>query len=776
MLFVLFLVAVKVYAQIPLRLPSVISNHAVLQQSADVKLWGWGPGSFKLAITCSWNLADTVFVNIGSDCMWEASVKTPKSGGPYTIQFLCGKQRIEVTDILIGEVWLCSGQSNMEFNFNWGVSDAGDALKTSDNNSIRLFQITQSYDKYPQSDCKGEWKICNPGSVAGFSAIGYFFGRNINEKLKVPVGMIGSYWGGTDIQAWMPKEAFDKDTSLQRMTNDIEPYGWAAKGSTLLYNSMINPIVQYRLAGVIWYQGEANVTKESTTYGKLFSAMIKSWRKVFSKELPFYYVQIAPWNGYAGIKAALLREQQDEVLSVSRTGMISVGDLIDDVANIHPKAKRETGDRLANMALKEQYGFQNLQPYSPRIKDYSFHKNTTIVKVSSIGKLSARGKEIKNFQIAGPDKVYYPAHAVIEQSGDIKLTTKQVLQPVAIRYCFSNDQIPGLFDVNGLPLLPFRTDSVVSGTQALAQTPVLKFNNGKFKIVQFTDLHWIADAEHALVNDSTIQLMKYVIKTEKPDLVVFTGDVVVSSGAAKAWKEITQPLTELKVPFAVTFGNHDTETDITKQKALEIIQTNPFNVTTNAGKTIDGVGNCALPIKSTEGENDKWVLYMFDSQAYAHLPDTLIKGYDWIRNSQIQWYRNQSATYTKANKNNALPSLAFFHIPTPEFEYVRNLKTTVGNITEPVCAPYFNSGLFTAFVEMRDIMGIFVGHDHNDDFTGTVANICLGYGRKTGYNAAYEEILERGARVIVLNENDKKFDTYIITLAGKYFNYNFERK
>jgi len=317
---------------------------------------------------------------------------------------------------------------------------------------------------------------------------------------------------------------------------------------------------------------------------------------------------------------------------------------------------------------------------------------------------------------------------------------------------------------------------VVFITNVWAQTPLLKFNNGKFKIVQFTDLHWIADAKHAIVNDSTIQLMKYVIRTEKPDLVVFTGDVVVSGGAAKAWKDVTQPLAELKVPFAVAFGNHDTETDITKQKALEIIQTNPYNVTYNADNTIDGVGNCSLPIKGSDNKKNKWVIYMFDSHAYAHEPDTIIKGYDWIKNSQIQWYRKQSATFTKANNNIALPSLAFFHIPTPEFEYVRHLKATVGNGSESIGAPYFNSGLFTSFVEMRDVLGVFVGHDHNDDFVGVAANICLGYGRKTGYNAAYKEILERGARVIILDENDKKFETYITTLSGTYFKYHFERQ
>jgi len=309
---------------------------------------------------------------------------------------------------------------------------------------------------------------------------------------------------------------------------------------------------------------------------------------------------------------------------------------------------------------------------------------------------------------------------------------------------------------------------------AFSERPVLRFKNQKFKIVQFTDLHWINDAIHKVVNDSTLLLMRSVIETEKSDFVILTGDIVVSGGASDAWEKLTRPMSELHVPFAVAFGNHDTETDITKQKALELLQKNPYHLTYSADKSLSGVGNCSLPLKSSEGDIDKWVLYLFDSHAYSQ--DTMmVKGYDWVKNDQIQWYRKQSAAYTKAN-GKALSSLAFFHIPTPEFEYVRNQETTVGNRSEMVGSPSLNSGLFSAFVEMKDVLGVFVGHDHNDDFVGTVANICLGFGRKTGYAPAYKEILDRGARVFELYENDKKFDTYIRTLSGKYFEYTFKRQ
>ena len=455
----LFFIAVKAASQLPLRLPSVIGNHAVLQQSADVKLWGWGPGSFHLSIVCSWNTADTILVNIGADCIWQTSVKTPNAGGPYTIEFICGKQSILITDILIGEVWLCSGQSNMEYNFHWGISDTSDANRSCDYPQIRFFQIAQSYDKYPQSDCRGEWKICNGASAADFSSVGYYFGRNLHEKLKVPVGLIGSYWQGTNIQTWMPEEAFERDSTLKKFTKNIEAYGWAPKGASLLYNGMIEPIVSYKLRGVLWYQGEANVSSEAGSYAKLFSAMIESWRNKFKNEIPFYYVQIAPWNGYQGINAALLREQQQAVLAVPATGMVNIGDLVNDVKNIHPINKRGTADRLSNLVLKEMYGFQNLHPYSPTMKNYSFYKNEARVEFLSVGKLWSKEKEIKNFQLAGADHIFYPAEAVIDHNGMMRLKAKDVQQPVSIRYCFINDQIPNLFDTNGLPLLPFRTDS-----------------------------------------------------------------------------------------------------------------------------------------------------------------------------------------------------------------------------------------------------------------------------------------------------------------------------
>ena len=455
----LFISTFGANAQLPLRLPSILSDHAVLQQNAEVKVWGWGPGSSKVAVVCSWNKSDTVFAHIGPDCDWEAKLQTPAAGSTHSIQFICEKQKIIIEDIVLGEVWLCSGQSNMEFNMKWGVTDAGDALKTCRNNQIRFFKVAQSYDKFPQTRCEGKWELCDENSMQQFSAVGYFFGRRVNDRLNVPVGLIGAYWGGTCIQSWIPSEVFDQKPELKKFNENIEPWTGAPKGAKLLYNSMIYPVTPFRIAGALWYQGEANVSNESGVYSKLLEAMIGGWRAAFQNNFPFCYVQIAPWNGYDGIKSAFLREQQEMVLKVPGTGMITVSDLVDDVANIHPRQKRAVGERLANLVLKEQYKINEIRPYSPRFEHFEPTGNKVYIWFTTIGKLTSNNHKIRDFQLAGADKKFYQASATILSDGSIELTSESVVKPIAVRYCFTNEAIPNLFDSNGLPMLPFRTDN-----------------------------------------------------------------------------------------------------------------------------------------------------------------------------------------------------------------------------------------------------------------------------------------------------------------------------
>lgn len=457
-LIICFFLPEATWAQVQLRLPSILSDHAVLQESSDCKLWGWGPGAQTLKIVCSWNDKDTTYVPIDASCIWETTIKTPAGPGPFNIKFICGKQLVTIQDILLGEAWLCSGQSNMEFNSKWGLNNPID-LNTCANNSIRFFQIEKDYDEYPRSDCKGKWVVCDKNTIPNFSAIGYFFGNRLNQLINKPVGLVGSYWGGTCIQAWMPKESFDND-SIKRFASNIEAWSGAPKGACGLYNSMINPITKYKFAGVLWYQGEANVDSEYNDYSKLLSSMVCMWRSKFKKDIPFYLVQIAPWNGYSGIKAAFLREQQELASkSIPGVGMVSVADLVADLNDIHPKNKKDAGERLANFVASKQY-LPQLEFNHPSIESWSVSGSKIVLNIKSTDKLKTSGNSKPGtFQIAGEDKIFHKATIVKNVKNKIVIESKEVIRPVAFRYCFTNDAIPDLFDTNGLPLLQYRSDN-----------------------------------------------------------------------------------------------------------------------------------------------------------------------------------------------------------------------------------------------------------------------------------------------------------------------------
>jgi sialate O-acetylesterase len=429
-----------------------------MQQNSDVKLWGWGPGSLKVAIVCSWSPKDTIFAPIDGTCTWQATIKTPAAPAPSSIEFWCNNKLTKVEDILLGEVWLCSGQSNMELPTRVGITDAPDVYKNCSNNGIRFFEVKKDFDKFPKSNCEGEWKICDSVSLSSFSAVAYFFGNRLNSAMNVPVGLIGSYWGGTNIGSWCSSDIIAKDPELQKNKRDAVTY--APQSNSGLYNGMIVPLAPYKLAGAIWYQGESNVWTDPETYSVSLANMIQNWRTLFESDLSFYIVQIAPWTGYKpGILSAFLREQQEIAGMQHKTGMVTIGDLVvKDVTDIHPRAKAGVGLRLANLALSEVYGKNEIMPYSPGFESVVFTKNTASVIVKSLQKLKCPDKEIKSFTIAGSDMKFFDATAKLSKDGSILVSSKEVPNPVAVRYCFTGDAIPNLFDVNGLPLRPFRTD------------------------------------------------------------------------------------------------------------------------------------------------------------------------------------------------------------------------------------------------------------------------------------------------------------------------------
>ena len=309
---------------------------------------------------------------------------------------------------------------------------------------------------------------------------------------------------------------------------------------------------------------------------------------------------------------------------------------------------------------------------------------------------------------------------------------------------------------------------LICAATAIAQPNALKFNaNHKFKIVQFTDIHWKYGNP---ASDEAGERMAEVLDAEKPDLVVFTGDVIFAKPAREGLDKALEATISRGIPFAVTWGNHDDEQDLSRKEPSEHIATKAGNLTSTV-EGISGVTNYTLSVKSTDGKRDAAVLYIFDSNSYS--PIKKVKGYDWIKHDQVEWYRQTSKAFTAANDGKPLPALAFFHIPLPEFHEAAQNESAyfVGTRKEKACAPEINTGLAAAMLEAGDVMGVFVGHDHVNDYVVDWRGILLGYGRFTGGATVYHDIPEgNGARVIELTEDSRTIKTWIRIKGGKVIN------
>ncbi len=440
-----------------IRLPNVINNNMVLQQQSSVKLWGWAGPAEKIYVTTSWNnKTDSVVTT--RDANWMLTVKTPAAGGPYNIT-LKGANTIVLNNVLIGEVWVCSGQSNMEMNDGWGgISDIKAALATCANSNIRFFTIPKATSGYPQDNCGGEWIGCDSNTLKSFSAVAYFFGKKLNTDMNVPIGLISTNWGGTPAETWTETEAVNNDAELKAAAAKQQPNDWWPYLPGAAFNGMIAPITSYNIAGAIWYQGEGN-TIAPDTYGKLLTTMIGTWRKAWNKELPFYYVQIAPFTYGNKFISSIVREQQTKAMAYPNTGMVVITDLVDNVKNIHPKGKRLVGERLANWALAQTYHKDGIVYKSPLYKSLEVQKNkATITFDNAPNGLKTTGQNIIEVYVAGADKIFYVATAKIDKDKLVVYSPK-VAQPVAVRFAFSNAAMGNLFSKEGLPVNPFRTDN-----------------------------------------------------------------------------------------------------------------------------------------------------------------------------------------------------------------------------------------------------------------------------------------------------------------------------
>jgi len=446
-----------------IKVASVLGDNMVLQRNTEVKLWGKAKFGEVLTVSASWQKGKIKTVCNGKG-EWLVKVKTVNAGGPYTILISSNKEKVILKNILLGEVWICSGQSNMEFPIT-GYGDtpmngSTDILIHADNNNIRLFNLRRAVASTPQENCAGNWAIASSENVASFSAIGYLYAKQLQQKLNVPVGIIHTSWGGSSIEAWMSKETlYNFPDALRQTTQDNIPKHQRA---TNLYNGMIAPIVNFTIKGAIWYQGESNL-RNYKEYAKLMASMVESWRKDFGVgEFPFYYIQIAPFS-YGGFNSALMRDEQLKAMSIiPNSGMVSTIDIGEEKC-IHPAEKIIVANRLAGWAFSETYTINGIPYQSPTYKSMSIKDSIATISFEnkSLG-LSNFGKEIDCFEIAGSDSVFYPAKMMIVQK-QAKVWSPKVKVPVAVRYAFCNfPKTNGfLYNIAGIPVPSFRTDNWV---------------------------------------------------------------------------------------------------------------------------------------------------------------------------------------------------------------------------------------------------------------------------------------------------------------------------
>jgi sialate O-acetylesterase len=448
--------------QAEVKLPAIFSDNMVLQQQSAVAIWGWAKPNAGVSVTTSWNKKSYSARSDGKG-YWKLTVQTPAASyTPYTLTASDGKA-VVLKNILIGEVWVCSGQSNMEMPMkgfgNQPIEGGPDAIIHSNNPGIRCFTVEKTSKAAPQEDCVGSWEVANAQTVPGFTATGYFFGRLLNQALDVPVGLIHTSWGGSRIEAWMTPESLKEipEKPIPASDADIKVQNGTA---TVLYNGMLHPIVGYGIRGAVWYQGESN-REEPALYVTMFDKMVREWRNLWGAgEFPFYYCQIAPYRYGGGLNSGFIREAQAKGLTTTpNTGMAVLMDA-ESPACIHPPKKKDAGERMALWALAKTYGLEKIHYRSPEVKSFNAEGRVAVITFDYTGGtgLTSYGKEILNFTVAGKDKRFYPAKAALT-GNTVYVFSPSVAEPVAVRYCFDDTSATEIFTVEGnLPLSSFRTD------------------------------------------------------------------------------------------------------------------------------------------------------------------------------------------------------------------------------------------------------------------------------------------------------------------------------
>lgn len=483
-----------------LRLPGIFSDNMILQHYSAVTIWGWAQPYQRVDVKGSW-MALAKNARADSEGKWSLRIKAPQAGGPYSIVIQSGREFIQLNDVLSGEVWLCAGGMNMDMPLKASENGKQEIL-SSDLPNLRLFKVPYNYsDKY-QEDVVASWKKSSAESSEDFSAVGFLFGKNLHQSLDVPVGIIQTTYNGAPAESWVDRDYLSRDAELlpilerfkQRVLNypqllekyrqdlqqweeeekkdesekPIEPILRDHKSPSSLYNGMIAPIVPYKFKGVIWYHGESNISR-GWQYRKLFPRLIQSWRNNWNNvNMPFYFVQPAPYK-YENAEQSPLFDIRESLFytmkTVLNTGMVVTTD-IGDIENIIPADKQDVANRLALWAKARDYGNQSIVFSGPLYSSMEVEDGKIRILFEHLGQglVSHANRPLTCFTIAGEDKVFHPAQATIERN-TVLVSSPQVKKPIAVRFAYENSDVPNLFNRQGLPAAPFRTDNFTLNTE-----------------------------------------------------------------------------------------------------------------------------------------------------------------------------------------------------------------------------------------------------------------------------------------------------------------------
>ena len=422
------------------KLPAVLDSHMVIQRDSPIMIWGWADSGEKVTVTLGGASAEATASDAGK---WQVELPALKADGKAHSITVEGRNTIKLEDVLVGDVWVGSGQSNMEWGLN-RTNGAAEAIAAADHRNIRLFHVPKVQKPQPADDVNADWKACTPENIPAFSAVLYYFGRTLHEEVEVPIGLINSSWGGSP----------------------IEPWTIADGQSGGMYNGMIAPLPPFAIKGVIWYQGETNVLRRNgLAYFDRMKALIEGWRGAWDSDFPFYFVQIAPWSGrYEPGQLPALWEAQAASLKIPHTGMAVTTDLVDNIADIHPRNKLDVGNRLARWALANVYGQEDVVYSGPLYKSMSVDGDKVTLTFAHAGGLKSRDdRPLSEFQVAGTDGKFVDATAEIKGETVI-VTSESVTQPKHVRFGWHKVANPNLVNGAGLPASPFQTDNWQGGT------------------------------------------------------------------------------------------------------------------------------------------------------------------------------------------------------------------------------------------------------------------------------------------------------------------------